>query len=132
MAITKAKVGGTTAGAIVGFFLAGPIGALIGGGAGYGGGSVWDNKSHLKTTTALTLMAGKQAVSVSKGGTVGVVAPAGGTVVSLAPAQGSPVTHLSVSNGQGVAASDASGDINVLWKAPDGSAQATVVTLTIV
>jgi multidrug efflux pump subunit AcrA (membrane-fusion protein) len=131
MAITAKKAGGTTAGAITGFFLAGPVGALIGGGVGYLGGSAWDNSSKIKTTTALTLMAGKQSINVSKGGTVGILAPSGGTVVSLAPAQGSHVGHLSVANGQGVAAGDASGDINVLWKAPDGSAQATVVTLTV-
>lgn len=132
MAINKVKAGGTTAGAIVGFFLGGPIGALIGGGVGYGGASAWESKSPMKTTTALTLMAGKQTVSVSKGGSVGIQAPTGGTVVSLSPAQGSGVTHLSVTNGQGYAAGDVSGDINVLWKAPDGSAQATVVTLTVI
>lgn len=132
MALNKWNYGGGLAGAAAGFLLGGPVGALIGGGTGAVGGG-WAAKAMLpKTTTNLTLTASDQSVSASKGGVVGIQAPAGGKVVSLSPATGSPVGHLEVKMDHGFAAATASGDINVLWSDPAGHAQATVVHLTVV
>ena len=118
--------------AITGFFLAGPVGALIGGGAGALASAGAQKALLPKTSTNLVLTASAQTVSGAKGTVVGIQAPAGGKVISLSPAMNSPVGHLEVMLNQGFASVTASGDINVLWQDPAGLAQATTVSLTAV
>jgi hypothetical protein len=133
------KVGGVVGGAIAGAMLGGPLGMVLGGAAGYYAGGATENevlkREMSKVNTAITLIGGPQSVGVTKGGTVGILPPQGGSIVSLAPAMGSAIGFLRVlnpgkNNNIGNATAAASGDVNVTWRAPDGSPQASVITIT--
>jgi hypothetical protein len=61
--------------------------------------------------------------------TIGVAVPPKGQLVSLSPVPPMAAT-ASIVGGKGYVSPTAAGDVNVLWRAPDGSPQASVVRVT--
>ncbi len=76
-----------------------------------------------------SLFANEQPISVTHGGSIGVLPPKGGQVISLSPAQNTTFAGtMSVPHPtQGIIVATNGGDINVTWRDPSGGAQGTIL-----